>query len=138
MSSRFSPPQLVGGQNGNGPGRIGRADPTNPVDRDGWRELTADVDAAPGRVFRPVGRRLIVAVQPWPEYGEHGTPAWSVRVVRCFDGAEPTRRYPLAWSVRYGRWVAGTAIDRLRRDLTPDELRELNSHMLDVLEGALC
>ncbi|MBB1161477.1 hypothetical protein [Aquariibacter albus] len=77
-------------------------------------------------------------MQPWPWYGEHGTAAWSGRVVRCFDGKDPTRRYSPSWSARLGRWGASGEDDRQRCDLTPDELRELNSHVLDVLEVALC
>lgn len=124
--------------NGNGPGQFGKAEPSNPVDRDGWRPALAETEAAPGWVFRPVGKRLLVAFTPWPEYGASGSAWWPAKVVRCFDGKDPTRRYWLGWSARLSRWTASNDASRLRRDLTADELLELDSHVLDVLEGSLC
>ena len=134
-----SPSLRVGGEGGpGGSTKPGLLVGGSLADRDGWRPALAETEASPGWVFRPVGARLLVAVTPWPEYGEAGAAWWPAKVIRCFDGKDPTRRYWLGWSARLGRWTASNEATRLRRDLTADELLELNSHMLDVLEGALC
>lgn len=93
-----------------------------------------DQFANPGWVFQPVGERLLVAVRPWPDYGQTGTPAWPVRVMVV--GPE-VRRYELAWSTRLQRWAVGAPLDRMRRDLAISEQRNFQSHVLDVLHGGL-
>lgn len=88
----------------------------------------------PGMAPVQIGRRLWVAVLPWPEYGEAGTPFWRVRVV----GGRPIRRYTLGWSSRLLRWVGSESASRMHRDLPPEALRDLENHIRDTLEGALC
>ena len=85
-----------------------------------------------GLVFQPVGAGLMAAVQPWPEYGESTTPVWPVKVLAA------GRLSTLAWSARLGRWSRSHAFNALRRDLPPEALRDLENHIRDTLEGALC
>lgn len=104
--------------------------------------LTAEVidrELKPGWVFTPVGSSgLAVAVTPWPEYRDDGgPPVWLVKVVRPFDGRNPTRRYWLKWSSRLGRWAQGKEWARLAEAVGPGVLRELDCHMRDTLEGSL-
>lgn len=88
----------------------------------------------PGMVPVQIGPRLWVSVQPWPTYDDSGHPWWLVRVV----GGRPRRRYSVAWRGRQARWRRCADGLRMHRDLPPEALRDLENHIRDTLEGALC
>jgi hypothetical protein len=94
-------------------------------------QKNADIEA-PGWVWQDVlGAGARVSIRPWPEYGDHGTPVWSVVV------QTPTRRYWLSWSVRLGRWAHSSDWLRIERDMPDRQKIELTFFVGNCLNGAL-
>lgn len=85
-------------------------------------------------MYRQASAKVLVAVQPWPEYGQTASPAWPVSVL-C---VEPAKRWTVVWSVRLRRFASSHAARGMARVLTPEDLRAVENAVLDALEGSLC